>query len=58
MHNFENAVWMYVSPTCVAARDEFLKTMKKSQRIDEKNGRLSLREWLFRNGIRLFAPLL
>lgn len=58
VHNFENAVWMYVSPTCVAARDEFLKTMKKSQRIDEKNGRLSLREWLFRNGIRLFAPLL
>ena len=29
VHHFENAVWMYASPTVLTARDEFLKTIEE-----------------------------
>lgn len=58
MHNFENAVWMYASPTCIAVKEEFLNTQRKSERVDEKNSKLSFIDWVTRNGIRLFAPLM
>lgn len=58
VHHFENAVWMYASPTVEVARDEFLKTIDESERVDEKRSKLTVREWLTRNAIRLFAPLL
>ena len=58
VHNFENAVWMYVSPTCIAVKEEFLNTQRKSERVDEKTSKLSFIDWVTRNGIRLFAPLM
>ena len=58
VHHFENAVWMYASPTVETARDEFLKTVDESERVDEKKSKLTVSEWIIRNGIRLFAPLL
>lgn len=58
MHHYENAVWLYASPTVEFARDEFLKTIDESERVDEKKSRLTFKEWIIRNGIRLFAPLL
>lgn len=58
VHHFENAVWMYASPTVEVARDEFLKTVGESAQVDETRSRLTLREWITRNAIRLFAPLL
>ena len=58
VHHFENAVWMYASPTVEIARDEFLKTIDESERVDERRSRLTPKEWIFRNGVRLFAPLL
>ena len=58
VHHYENAVWMYASPTVETARDEFLKTIEESERVDEKKSKLTPKEWLLRNGIRLFAPLL
>ena len=58
VHHFENAVWIYSSPTVLTARDEFLKTAAESALVDEKRSRLTLREWLMKNAIRLFAPLL
>lgn len=58
VHHFENAVWMYSSPTVIVAKEEFLKTVNKSKRIDEDGSRLTVREWLTRNAIKLFAPLL
>lgn len=58
VHHFENAVWMYVTPTVITSRDNFLKTLGESERIDRKSSRLSLGEWLIRNIIKLFAPLL
>lgn len=58
MHNFENAVWMYASPTVEVCHDEFLKTVEKSDPIDENKTRLTPSERIVRNAIRLFAPLL
>ncbi len=57
-HHFENAVWMYASPTVLVAKDEFLKTIGESERVDDKRSRLTVREWITKNAIRLFAPLL
>ncbi len=57
-HHFENAVWMYASPTVPVARDEFLKTIEESERVDDKRSRLTFTEWVTKNAIRLFAPLL
>ena len=57
-HHFENAVWMYASPTVLVAKDEFLKTIEESVRIDESKSRLTPREWITKNAIRLFAPLM
>lgn len=58
VHHYENAVWMYASPTVLVAKEEFLKTVNESERVDEKRSRLTLREWITKNAIRLFAPLL
>ena len=58
MHHYENAVWMYASPSVETAKEEFLKTIHDSERVDEKRSKLTLRERIIRNGIRLFAPLL
>jgi len=58
VHHFENAVWMYRTDAVTAARDSFLKTLESSLEMDKSGARLTLLEWLYRNGIRLFAPLL
>ena len=58
VHHFENAVWIYASPTILVAKDEFLKTIDESERVDENRSRLTFKEWIIRNGIKLFAPLI
>ena len=58
VHHFENAVWIYASPTILVAKEEFLKTIDESERVDENRSRLTFKEWIIRNGIKLFAPLI
>ena len=58
VHHFENAVWMYATPTVLQAKAEFLKTVEESELVGEKRSRLTISEWVTRNAIRLFAPLL
>ena len=58
VHHFENAVWIYASPTVLVAKEEFLKTLDVSARVDSESSKLTAREWLTKNAIRLFAPLL
>ena len=58
VHHFEDGVWMYRTPTVDVAREEFEKTISKCEEIDSRRSRLTLIEWIFRNGIKLFAPLL
>ena len=58
VHHFECGVWMYRKPTVIAARDEFLHTLDESERMNKRNSRLTLNEWMFKIIIRIFAPLL
>lgn len=58
VHHFENAVWMYATPTVEVCLEEFMKTVDKSEHVDESKSTLTLRERFIRNVIRLFAPLL
>ena len=58
MHHFENAVWMYKTETVAVAKEEFVSTLELSSEVDAALSRLTPLEWIFKNGIRLFAPLL
>ena len=58
VHHFEDGVWMYRTPTVDVARSEFEKTLTRCEQIDRRKSRLTFLEWIFRNGIKLFAPLL
>ncbi len=58
VHHFENALWLYASPQIPRMRDEFLKTVSMSDERDDKEARLTFIEWLIRNIVRVFAPLL
>ena len=58
VHHYEDAVWIYGSPTVLKIREEFMKTVSVSNQKDSKEARLSLAERITRNLIRIFAPLL
>ncbi len=58
VHHYEDAVWMYGAPTVYEIRDEFMKTVSVSNQKDSKDARLTLFEWIIRNLIKIFAPLL
>ena len=58
VHHFENAVWMYLTPTVAIAHKEFLKTLEKCDKVDRKKSKLNFSEWIVRNAIKIFAPLL
>lgn len=58
VHHFECGVWSYGSPENQRIKDEYERTLERSVQISEKRSRLSLAEWLLRNLIRIFAPLL
>ena len=58
VHHYEDAVWAYNSGVTETVRDEFLKTVSESERMDKRKSRLTPSEWFFKNIIRIFAPLL
>lgn len=58
VHHYEDAVWIYNSPTVSAAARAFLDTVEKSERIEGEGARLGFVARVVRNLIRLFAPLL
>lgn len=57
-HHFENAVWMYGTPTVIDARDSYFATLSVSQRVTMEEAGLTFFEKVLRDGIRIFAPLL
>ena len=57
-HHFEDAVWMYGSPTVICARDSYLSTVADSHKVTMEEAGLTFFEKVLRNGIRIFAPLL
>lgn len=57
-HHFENAVWMYGTPSVLDARDSYLSTLSASHRVTMEEAGLTFFEKVLRDGIRIFAPLL
>ncbi len=57
-HHFEDAVWIYASPSVIYVRDEFLKTLSVSKEKEKDSVRLGALELCLRNLIKIFAPLL
>ena len=58
VHNYENAVWMYRTPTVDATRDAFMDTLSKCEEIDANKSKLKFSEWVVRNTIKFIAPLM
>ena len=58
IHHYENAVWMYNTPTIPKIREQFELTLRESRLMTRKRARLTVKEWLVRCLMRLFAPLL
>ena len=58
VHHFEDAVWMYRSPTVVRVREEFMETLSKSKKLNEADAKLNIIERGIRGLVRLFAPLM
>ena len=58
VHHFEDAVWMWGSPTVDVALREIKKTLSDSERVGFEHTRLRFTEWIFKMGMRIFAPLL
>ena len=58
VHHYEDALWMYKSPTVLKIKEEFLKTLSVCEQITEKNAKLSFSQKVTKDLIRIFAPLL
>ena len=58
VHHYEDAVWMYNTDAVITARKEYEKLLESTEQMNRKKSRLTFSEWLFKIGIRLFAPLL
>ncbi len=58
VHHYEDAVWIYGSPTVPKIKDEFLDTVSDSDEQNEREARLKFKEWVMRNLLRIFAPLM
>ena len=57
-HHFECAVWMYSARIAESARDGFMETVSKSNKMDSTAARLTFSEWVLKNIVRFLAPLL
>lgn len=58
VHHYEDALWMYGTPTVASIHDEFMRTVSVSNQKDSKDAGLTPLEWIIRNLIKIFAPLL
>ena len=58
VHHYENAVWIYGAPCLASMKEEYMKTLSLSREIGAREARLRPGEALFKNLVRIFAPLL
>ncbi len=58
IHHYENAVWMYGTPTVPLIRESFEQTLRETELMTRKRARLTVKEWIVRCLVRLIAPLL
>ena len=58
VHHFEDGLWMWNTPTVIAAREGFFAALSKSRGIDAEGARLGFFEWVIKCAMKIFAPLL
>ncbi len=58
MHHFEDGVFVIDSPVVKDALASFERTVGKSDFRDDKEAKLTIIEWVLRNLIKIFAPVL
>jgi cardiolipin synthase len=58
VHHYEDAVWMYNTPTVADAKAAFEDTLTLSKKMNKKSAKLSLSDKLVKSINKLFAPLL
>ena len=58
VHHFEDALWIYGSKTVLDAKDAFVETLSVSDERSDREAKLTFKEKLVRNVMRIFAPLL
>lgn len=58
VHHFEDALWIYGSPTVTDARDSFLETESVSHEVTAEEARLNFFEVCVKCVLGIFAPLL
>ncbi len=58
VHHFEDALWMYSSPSVASVKKDFVSCLAVSKEMTPENTRLSPIEWIVKCGLRIFAPLL
>ena len=58
VHHFEDGVFVINSPVIGEAKRSYLETLSVSDFCDREEARLTFVEWLLRNIIKIFAPLL
>lgn len=57
--HFENGVWMCQTPCIQDIKEDFLQTLKKSEKVSlRKSRRLNLLLQFYRSVLRMFAPLM
>lgn len=58
VHHYEDAVWIYSASTAAEIKDAFNDTASVSAPLDKSEAKLGFFEWIIRNLLRVFAPLL
>lgn len=58
VHHFEDALWIYGSKTVLDAKDSFVETLSVSDERGDREAKLTFKEKIVRNVMRIFAPLL
>ena len=58
MHHFEDGILVIDSPTIDDAKRSYMDTLAASELQNKDDARLNPFEWILRNIIKIFAPLL
>ena len=58
VHHFEDAVWMYGTPTVMRVKEDFIQTLGLSHKLTEDEARLGAVEKMLKSINQLIAPLL
>ena len=58
VHHFENGVWMYNTPCIKDVKEDFIKTLNNSEKINDKKKKQNVFQKLICALIKVFSPLM